>query len=118
LEACFAAPALVAGEGRFDTVVLRGLAGEAFTKGGAEAVHCAALPKMGLGIALKVDDGGKRGAERALVEMLAAVLPRARTVLADAIEGALYDTRGRRVGHLGPGDALKDALRSLPSGAA
>ena len=43
MDACFAAPDLVAGEGRFDTIVMRGLPGTAFAKGGAEesiAPHC------------------------------------------------------------------------------
>ena len=61
IGACFAAPELVAGEGRFDTIAMRALAPALFVKGGAEGVHCAALPKLGLGVALKVDDGAKRG---------------------------------------------------------
>ncbi len=113
MEACFAAPVLVAGEGRLDTKVLRGLRGAAFTKGGAEGVHCAALPELGFGLALKVDDGAKRGAERALVEVLAALLPKARSALSVEIDGEVRNWRGRRVGRLAAGDALKDALQSL-----
>lgn len=113
MEACFAAPVLVAGEGRLDTKVLRGLSGAAFTKGGAEAVHCAVLPELGLGIALKADDGAKRGAERALVEILAALVPKARRVLNDELDGALNNWRGRRVGRLVAGEALSGALGDL-----
>jgi len=116
MDACFAAPVLVAGEGRLDTKVLRGLPGEAFTKGGAEGVHCAVLPKLGLGIALKVDDGGKRGAERLLVEVLAALLPKAGTVLADERAGAIHNWKGRTVGRLAASDALSSALRDLSPG--
>ena len=54
MQACFAAPDLVAGEGRFDTIVMRGLPDLAFAKGGAEGVHCAALPALGIGVAVKV----------------------------------------------------------------
>ena len=57
--ACFAAPVLVAGEGRFDTLVMGKLAPSVFVKGGAEGVHCAALPALGLGIAVK----GRRRSE-------------------------------------------------------
>ncbi len=110
MKACFAAPVLVAGEGRFDTIVLRGLATSAFTKGGAEGVHCAALPGLGLGIALKIDDGAKRGAERALSELLAALLPKARTVLADQLKGELRNWRGLAVGRVAAGAALQQAL--------
>jgi len=118
MEACFAAPVLVAGDGRFDTIVLRGLAGAAFTKGGAEGVHCAALPELGLGVALKIDDGAKRGAERALSEVLAALLPKAWAVLANELEGELHNWRGRLVGRMATGKDLKRALRDLPSAGA
>ena len=113
MEACFAAPVLVAGEGRFDTIVLRGLAGTAFTKGGAEGVHCAALPELGLGIALKIDDGAKRGAERAMSEVLGALLPRAWAVLANELEGEVHNWRGLLVGRMAAGEELKRALRDL-----
>jgi L-asparaginase II len=113
MKACFAAPVLVAGEGRFDTIVLRGLAGGAFAKGGAEGVHCAALPQLGLGIALKIDDGAKRGAERALSEVLAALLPKAWAVLADELEGELHNWRGLLVGRVTASKELQGALRDL-----
>lgn len=115
MKACFAAPVLVAGEGRLDTKILRGLPGAAFAKGGAEGVYAAALPELGLGIALKIDDGAKRGAERALVEILAWLLPQARTVLADELGGTIKNWRGRRVGSLSASNAFKDALRELPA---
>ena len=97
-RACFARPLLVAGEGRFDTVAMAALAPAVFVKGGAEGVHCASLPELGLGIALKIDDGAKRGTERALAEVLAALVPRARTALADQLEGEVLNWRGLRVG--------------------
>jgi L-asparaginase II len=97
-HACFARPVLVAGEGRFDTIAMRALAPALFVKGGAEGVHCAALLELGLGIALKVDDGAKRGAERALAEVLAALIPAARTALAEQLEGEIQNWRGLRVG--------------------
>jgi len=113
MKACFAAPVLVAGEGRFDTIVLRGLAMSAFTKGGAEGVHCAALPGLGLGIALKVDDGAKRGAERVLSEVLGGLLPKARSVLADQRDGELRNWRGFVVGRLAASAVLQQALGDL-----
>jgi L-asparaginase II len=113
LRACFASPVLVAGEERFDTIVLRGLAPSAFVKGGAEGVHCAALPELGLGIALKIDDGTKRGTERALSEVLAALLPKARDVLAKQLEGELHNWRGLNVGHITASATLKQAIAHL-----
>lgn len=113
VRACFAAPVLVAGEERFDTIVLRGLAPSAFVKGGAEGVHCAALPELGLGLALKIDDGAKRAAERVLSEVLAALLPRASAVLGEQLQGELLNWRGISVGRIAASDALRHAVAAL-----
>jgi L-asparaginase II len=63
-------PNMVAGQGRFDTVVAAALGESAFVKIGAEGVHCAALPGLGLGFALKCDDGASRAAEAACAALL------------------------------------------------
>jgi L-asparaginase II len=115
-QACFAAPVLVAGDGRFDTIALGALAPDLFVKGGAEAVHCAALPGLGLGIALKIDDGAKRGAERALSEVLATLLPKARQALADQLDGEMLNWRGIAVGRIVASDGLRDALNAISAG--
>jgi L-asparaginase II len=44
--------------------------GRIFAKVGAEGVYCAGVPADGIGIALKVEDGAKRAAEPALIEVL------------------------------------------------
>ncbi len=113
MDACFAAPVLVAGEGRFDTIAMGALAPDLFVKGGAEGVHCAALPGLGLGLALKVDDGAKRGAERALAEVLAALLPAARRALADQLDGELLNWRGISVGRITASARLRHALGAI-----
>jgi L-asparaginase II len=113
VEACFAAPVLVAGEGRFDTLVMRKLAPAVFVKGGAEGVHCAALPGLGLGVAVKVDDGAKRGTERALAEVIAALLPEARPALAAQLDVEIVNWRGTSVGRVAASPELQRALGSL-----
>ena len=113
VAACFASPVLVAGEGRFDTLVMSKLAPSVFVKGGAEGVHCAALPRLGLGVAVKVDDGAKRGTERALAEMIAALLPKARSALADQLDGEIVNWRGTSVGRIAASPELRRALGSL-----
>lgn len=112
-RACFKLPALVAGEGRFDTLAMRALAPAVFVKGGAEGVHCAALPGLGLGIALKVDDGARRGAERALAEVLAALIPEARTALAEPLDGEILNWRGLRVGRIVASPSLLRGLAAI-----
>lgn len=67
-------PAMVAGTGRFDTVVMGALGARAFTKTGAEAVFCGALPELGYGIALKIDDGGTRASEAVMATLLSRLL--------------------------------------------
>jgi L-asparaginase II len=61
--ACTTQPSLLAGTGRFCTQVMEVLGTRAIVKSGAEGVQCAALPELGLGIALKCDDGAARAAE-------------------------------------------------------
>jgi L-asparaginase II len=69
-KAVAANPFMVAGTGRFDTVAMTALGGRAFTKTGAEAVFCGALPELGLGIALKIDDGGTRASEAVMATLM------------------------------------------------
>lgn len=76
LQACMAEPFLVAGTGRADTRLMELGGGRVFTKTGAEGVYCAALPELGIGIALKCDDGASRAAEAMVAAMLAKLLPK------------------------------------------
>ena len=69
-----AEPFFVAGSERFDTVVMEALRERAFIKTGAEGVYCAALPEVGLGIALKIEDGAGRAAETVMAALLARFL--------------------------------------------
>ena len=70
-RAVAAHPFMVAGSGRFDTRVMERTGEKAFIKTGAEGVYCAALPELGLGIAVKVDDGAGRAAEIIMGRLLA-----------------------------------------------
>jgi L-asparaginase II len=63
-------PEMLAGAGRFDTVVTQALGQAAFVKLGAEGVYCGALPSLGLGFALKCDDGAVRAAQAATAALL------------------------------------------------
>jgi L-asparaginase II len=69
-SAVAAHPTIVAGVGRFDTQLMSFLGARAFTKAGAEGVFCAALPEAGLGLAVKVDDGGARAAQVAIATLI------------------------------------------------
>lgn len=69
-EAMMAHPFLVAGSGRLCTDLMSAWPGRVIAKVGADGVYCAALPALGLGIALKVEDGDGRASSVALVEVL------------------------------------------------
>jgi L-asparaginase len=53
-------PNFVAGEGQFDTEVMRLAEGELVSKSGAEGIQCIARTGQGLGLSIKVSDGAKR----------------------------------------------------------
>ncbi len=72
IAAVRAHPFMVAGTGRFDTILMRAVP-RAFIKTGAEGVYCGAIPHAGLGIALKCDDGAGRASETALASVLASL---------------------------------------------
>ncbi len=73
-RAVAAHPVMLAGEGQFDTVLTGALGEVAFVKVGAEGVYCGALPTLGLGFALKCDDGAVRAAEAATASLLGRLL--------------------------------------------
>ena len=63
-------PYMIAGQGRFDTALIEASSGKILVKCGAEGVLCASLPELGLGVAVKIDDGAGRAAEVAMMAML------------------------------------------------
>lgn len=109
MQACMAEPFYVAGTGRADTDLMRAAPGRLFVKVGAEGVYCAALPELGLGMALKCDDGAGRAAEVAIAALVAKLVA-ADSGLADAFRGmarpTLTNWNGIAVGALRPTAAL------------
>lgn len=63
-------PFMVAGTGKFDTVVMSDVP-DVFIKTGAEGVYCGCVPASGIGIAIKCDDGEKRAASALMALLLA-----------------------------------------------
>lgn len=109
LQACMAEPFLVAGTGRADVALMQAAPGRIFVKTGAEGVYCAAVPELGLGIALKCDDGAGRGAEVMIAAILAKLFETDEALAAKLAELANppIDNRvGLKVGALRPAEAL------------
>jgi L-asparaginase II len=107
-EACTSHPWHVAGTGRFCTEVMQKFGVRILLKTGAEGVHCAALQELGIGIAVKCDDGAGRAAE----VMMAAALDRLLNNDADSVRldrfvrPAMRNWNGVVVGGLRPTDAF------------
>ena len=102
-------PMMVAGTDRLCTAVAAASAGEVLVKTGAEGVYVAAVPRRGLGFALKIDDGARRAAEVAILALLRRFKALDRSTLAglaDFAEPAITNTQGRRVGHFRAAEAL------------
>ena len=68
--AMLAEPYYVAGTGRHCTRVMEAFGEQVVCKGGAEGVYAATVPELGVGLALKVEDGTARAAEVALSTVL------------------------------------------------
>ena len=67
-------PAMLSGKGRADTRITEVCQGEVFVKSGAEGVMAAAIPALGYGLAVKIDDGAHRAATAVMAALLLRVL--------------------------------------------
>jgi L-asparaginase II len=63
-------PELVSGTGRTCAILMRSAKGRAAVKTGAEGFFAGIIPELGLGIAIKIDDGAGRAADTAMAAML------------------------------------------------
>ena len=63
-------PTMVAGEGEFDTELMRLSEGELVSKAGAEGVQCIGRVGEGMGLAIKVMDGAKRAKYAVAIQLL------------------------------------------------
>jgi len=109
-KACAAKPWFVAGTGEFATEAMAHVGERVFVKPGAEGVYVAALPALGLGIAVKCDDGAGRAAEAIVARVMARFLDdEAAAFLGRFATVALRNWRGLAVGELRPAAALTEA---------
>jgi L-asparaginase II len=100
--AATAEPWFIAGTGRFCTEAMQVLGDAALVKTGAEGVFCGTIPRLGLGIALKCDDGATRGAEAMMAEVLTRLLPESAEALATRRTVPTNNRRGTKVGEVRP----------------
>jgi L-asparaginase II len=115
MHACMSEPMMVEGTGRFGTGVMTRLGASAFMKGGAEGVYCAAFPEHGMGMALKMDDGAKRGSESAAAHLVASLFSDRIEHASDIYEMELTNWKGLKVGEILPTEELVEAISCLRS---
>ena len=114
-QAVAKAPFMVGGSNRFDTEVMAQLGEQVFCKIGAEGVYCASFPDLGLGLALKIDDGQARAAEAAMASAIQSLLPcdgAAQSLVHSLSHPVLRNWNQMTVGSLRPSSALAELMRS------
>jgi L-asparaginase II len=103
IDAMSSHPFLVGGTDRIDTALIDETDGAVVSKVGAEGVHCALLPKRGIGIALKVEDGAQRAQVPALLRLLQeldALPSQLSPRLSEWLRKPVRNTRGECVGEV------------------
>ena len=108
-NAMMAHPEMVSGERRSDLALMQAGRGDWVTKIGAEGVQAIGIRSQGLGIAIKVGDGQKRGLYPAIVAVLGALGlldAAARDVLAPWARRTVRNYRGIETGEVRPAVVL------------
>ena len=105
-DACVSHPDLVAGTRRFDTVIMEAFGKAVLVKTGAEGVYAGSVPSLGLGIALKCEDGTTRASEAMMAVCLAAFLKEQPASLERYLDLELKNRNGWKVGSVKAVDGL------------
>jgi L-asparaginase II len=104
------APYMLSGQGKFDTLIAAAFGERVIAKVGAEGVYCGAFPDLGMGVAIKCDDGSMAAAEVMMATVTALHLTvRSETqeqTLQTLMQPDLKNWNGRLVGQVQPADIL------------
>jgi L-asparaginase II len=121
-DAMMAHPEMVSGERRSDLALMQAGRGDWVTKIGAEGVQAIGVRSRGIGIAVKVADGQKRGLYPAIVavlEQLGLVDAKARALLAPWGRRAVRNYRGLETGEIRAAvdlGQIRPQISALPHG--
>lgn len=113
VHACMAEPFYVAGTKRACTELMRMAPGRIFVKTGAEGVFCGAVPELGLGFALKCDDGATRASEAMVAMLLSRIFRRDEelsALLAAFASPQMKNWNGIAFGGVAPAELLRAAV--------
>lgn len=102
LSAVEAHPHLIAGTGRPCTILTEHLTAGGLVKSGAEGVYGAVLSGLGIGVAVKVDDGASRAAATIITNVLdrLGALDRGSKPVEDLVAPEITNTMGDTVGRI------------------
>lgn len=101
-------PLYIAGHGTVVSELNEVTKGAVLAKTGAEGIVTAALPERGLGIAVKIADGGARArsvALLAILDQLGALTGEDKQQLQEHISPTLFNSRGLAVGEIRPAES-------------
>ncbi len=115
LDAVRAHPQMFAGAQRCCTEVIRASNGEVFLKTGAEGVYGGGVPHLGVGFALKIEDGATRAANvalGALLQKLGALKNVHARDLAQHFQPTLTNSNGKVIGKIVPSQHWTQELGS------
>lgn len=103
IAAMLAHPLLVAGVGEAQSELMAAMAGVA-VKNGAEGVFVAIMPKLGYGVAVKIEDGAARAAEVIMAALLVrlGVLEIAKPAAKRLLNAPVLNRRGLETGWIKP----------------
>lgn len=110
------APEMVGGTERFCTDFMNVAAGTMFGKAGAEGVYCIGDIKTGIGIAIKIEDGGGRATSAVAVEILKQLnlLSEKQLKLLESYHyPKMKNARDEEIGYINPVLKLKNASSIL-----
>lgn len=111
IKSCMAHSDMVAGPGRMDTEAMTALGGKLFMKTGAEGVYCGGFPDLGIGFALKIDDGNKRASEAVATGLIRHVL--GTSAWTGNALGPFTNFTGKTVGDTRLSDAARKTVETL-----
>jgi L-asparaginase II len=100
LDVALRHPEMVAGEGRYDTSLIRAGGGRLLTKVGAEAVQIAGIVGEDLGVAVKIADGSWRALEAVMTSLLVELGVVDERDVADYLVRPVLTREGDKVGDL------------------
>lgn len=110
-DACVTHPDLVAGKSRFDTEIMTAFGSSVLVKTGAEGVFAGLIPDLGIGVALKCDDGATRASEAMMAACLAVLVKDHPDNLKTCLARPLKNRNGWDVGSVCAADGLVEQLR-------